>query len=240
MRRPGSRPIPRPGDYDPLNPPGLGHVGSAAAIFQIVQVVGVTLGRMPVAAGLALGLGAALMATSCGLIQVPQGLPFLRGGGSGPPSPGPTALPTIPPASTLVPGSLPDPGPYALVQTEDVSDPHRVRFQSDIVLLTEPTREELIASLADAVRVTFEEHPDAEAVVVFAFPRPETVRRTFDTGRALASRDRRGWRGESSWVPFVRLPDRGKIHITLGSALTQVEHVEADFEGLQLLRRANP
>jgi len=100
----------------------------------------------------------------------------------------------------------------------------------DLVIAPEATREEIIATLADAVRATFDENPDAEAVIALAYARRETVRKTFEIGRALASRDRLGWRGENSWFPYVHLPDNGKIHITLGSALTQIEEIETDLE----------
>jgi len=115
--------------------------------------------------------------------------------------------------------------PYVVIRTERANLPTRIRYRTDILVQRTYDRDELITVLVDAATQTLRARRDAAAAVVFAFTNPRTVGRVYDTGRALVSRDGLGWKGDGSFVPFLAIADEGKIYLTLGSALSGLEHI---------------
>ncbi len=89
--------------------------------------------------------------------------------------------------------------PYQMVGTGQTSTPNRSRYETNIVVPADYDDERMIAVLADAAARTLEERRDALAVVVFALTAPENVGRGYDKGRAVASRDSRGWTGDGTF-----------------------------------------
>lgn len=119
--------------------------------------------------------------------------------------------------------------PYQMLDSLRLGMPNRVRYEVNVVVPADYSREALVVVLADAARKTLRQRADARAVGIFAYSSATLVGRGWDRGRALVSIDGRGWTGDRTFAPVAPgLWDNGRILITLGTALAPGENIEVE------------
>jgi hypothetical protein len=119
--------------------------------------------------------------------------------------------------------------PYQTASAQRLGAGTRVRYEVSVLVPADYGRDEMMAVLTHAVRQTLAQRHDAEAVGVFAYSSPVQIGKGYDKGRALVSRDGRGWTGDGTFDVLVPgLVDRGKIYVTLGTVLAAYEQAAVD------------